>query len=322
MSSVRISVIMPAYNSEKYVSEAMQSIIAQTHKSWELIAVDDGSTDNTGRIIDEYAVRDSRIKVVHTENRGVSHARNIGLDLAKGEWVAFLDSDDMYELDAFEIMLRETTDANMLIGDFKMYPEMGGKSGIINKKRYHHFRDMKDDLLQYMNAGVLSSVDGKIIKRDRIRVRFCEDCNHGEDTLFIFSLLESVGSIKLIPNSLYIYRRNNKESLTHQFAPGYERILQLISESYIRYFEDVRVTEIMYARYLNGIITNLKALFHTHDYTDDYIIEYISAFIKNDFLRQIPLTQYPLSPYRQRMASLLLIGDIDLIMDAFRKKYR
>lgn len=97
-----ISVIVPIYNVENYLIRCVDSILSQTYRNLEVILVDDGSPDNCGRICDELAKRDDRIKVIHKENGGLSSARNAGLDIATGELIAFIDSDDWLELDAYE----------------------------------------------------------------------------------------------------------------------------------------------------------------------------------------------------------------------------
>lgn len=96
-----LSVIVPVYKVEKYVERCLNSIIAQTFTNWECIIVDDGSPDNCGKICDEYAQRDSRIKVIHQQNGGLSIARNEGIKLAKGKYLTFIDSDDAIEPDTF-----------------------------------------------------------------------------------------------------------------------------------------------------------------------------------------------------------------------------
>lgn len=100
-----ISIIMPVYNSEKYVSEAIMSVCKQSYKNWELLIVNDGSTDHTQEIIDNYAKKDSRIKVFHRKNEGVSMARNFALNQLCGEYVTFIDSDDIYHTDRLKRML-------------------------------------------------------------------------------------------------------------------------------------------------------------------------------------------------------------------------
>lgn len=94
MSTPLISVIIPVYNVEKYLRRCLDSVIAQTYQKLEIICVDDGSIDDSGKICDQYAVRDARIKVIHQENQGLSAARNRGIDAADGEYIAFVDSDD------------------------------------------------------------------------------------------------------------------------------------------------------------------------------------------------------------------------------------
>ena len=91
-----ISVIIPVFNVRPYLAKALESVIRQTYSHLEIIVVDDGSTDGSGDICDEFAARDERIKVIHQENRGLSAARNAGLDRAAGEYIAFLDSDDAW----------------------------------------------------------------------------------------------------------------------------------------------------------------------------------------------------------------------------------
>ena len=91
-----VSVIVPVFNVKDYVAEALESVLSQTHTNLELIVVDDGSTDGSGEICDDFASRDPRVKVFHQENSGISTARNTGLDHAHGEVIAFLDPDDAF----------------------------------------------------------------------------------------------------------------------------------------------------------------------------------------------------------------------------------
>ena len=97
-----VTIIIPVYNVEKFLPQCLDSILSQTFTDWECILIDDGSPDNSGAICDEYAQQDSRFRVIHQENKGVSAARNAGLDVAKGEWIAFVDSDDWVERDTYQ----------------------------------------------------------------------------------------------------------------------------------------------------------------------------------------------------------------------------
>ena len=101
-SEVKVSIIVPVYKVEEWINECMDSLVNQTLKQIEIICIDDGSPDNCGKILDDYAKADERVIVVHQENQGLSCARNVGIDLAKGEYLAFVDSDDYVRLDTYE----------------------------------------------------------------------------------------------------------------------------------------------------------------------------------------------------------------------------
>lgn len=108
-----VSVIIPAYNSEKYISEAVESVINQTYKNIELIIVNDGSTDKTLDIVNEFSKKDSRVVIVNKENGGVSSARNLGFEIAKGDYIALLDSDDVCSEDRIEKQVHEMNDKSL-----------------------------------------------------------------------------------------------------------------------------------------------------------------------------------------------------------------
>lgn len=110
-----ISIIVPVYNAENYIKACLDSLLAQTYKNLQIILIDDGSTDSSGIICDEYAERDSRIEVYHQRNKGQAAARNAGLIYAKGEWIGFADNDDIIEPQMFEILLENAITYNVLI---------------------------------------------------------------------------------------------------------------------------------------------------------------------------------------------------------------
>ena len=119
-----VSVIIPVYNVAPYLREALDSVIYQTYTNLEILVIDDGSTDGSGAICDEYARRDSRIRVVHQENKGLSTARNIGLDMMTGDIVAFLDSDDAFDHRMVEVMLNEMHHADIAVCGFSVHRGM------------------------------------------------------------------------------------------------------------------------------------------------------------------------------------------------------
>ena len=107
-----VSIIIPVYNVEKYLKRCLDSVLAQTYTNIEVIAVDDGSTDASGEILDEYAQKDERVKVIHKSNGGVSSARNCGLDAVSGDYVTMFDADDYVNVRFVEILLKTATEKN------------------------------------------------------------------------------------------------------------------------------------------------------------------------------------------------------------------
>ena len=127
-----VSVIMPVYNAEETVERAIRSVQSQTCPDWELLAVDDGSADGSGAVCDRCAQEDARIRVFHTPNAGVSHARNTALQAARGEWIAFLDSDDSYDPAFLQTMLANAADVDMVICMYRLMP--AGQNVAIDRK--------------------------------------------------------------------------------------------------------------------------------------------------------------------------------------------
>ena len=125
-----VSIIMPVYNSEKYVSDAIESVCNQSYKNWELLIVNDGSTDQSSKIIDDYAKKDSRIKVFHRSNEGVSMARNYALDKCNGNYITFIDSDDVYHPERLKKMMQifvQNPDCDIV---FSRQKEFQGELGV------------------------------------------------------------------------------------------------------------------------------------------------------------------------------------------------
>ena len=135
-----ISIIIPVYNVEKYLRKCLDSIINQTYKKLEIILIDDGSTDNSGKICEEYAKKDDRIIVIHKENAGVSSARNRGIELANGKYIGFIDSDDWIEENMYETLYQ-----NLL--QFDVDISMCNYSIIRNHKKTFHKHDLEDGIL-------------------------------------------------------------------------------------------------------------------------------------------------------------------------------
>ena len=200
-TSPQISVIIPVYNIETYLPRCLNSILSQTFSDFEVLLIDDGSTDKSGIVCDEYALKDKRIRVLHKENGGVSSARNMGLDNAKGKWISFIDGDDYISEDF--LFLGDTNGIDVIQKSYttKMPNEYEHfcpvKEGVIkNKEELFKFYVQKRD----------NALWNKIISFDIIRnKRFDENISIGEDFLFFLSLLSDINVYKFDKTGTYFY---------------------------------------------------------------------------------------------------------------------
>lgn len=215
-----LSIVVPVYNTELYLRKCIDSIICQTYSNWELILVNDGSTDNSGKICDEYKSKDSRIKVYHKLNGGVSSARNLGIEKSIGDWIIFIDSDDYVEKTYIQDFFQSSSMLNSncliiqgLIFDFTKYCT------------FRKFPDQKynfRELPQCIIANDLFTYGGPICKlynRSIIKsagLCFPEAYSYGEDTIFFLKYINLIEEIILIPSCKYHYIQNDKETLSRK----------------------------------------------------------------------------------------------------------
>lgn len=206
---VKFSVIMPMYNSGNRVKKSIESIINQSYKDWELIIVDDGSTDNSLSICKKYSEIDDRVKVFSQENQGPGKARNFGIKKSKGTYISFIDSDDYYEKNYFEILDSYIKKYNydLLYFNIVMEDEDGNINRINQIKRFEKYG--KDDLLKLQMMGILSWGPCLKIAKSEI-VKQCEfsDLSVGEENLFSYGVLHKSKKIGFIDEILYHYVYN------------------------------------------------------------------------------------------------------------------
>ncbi len=208
MKDKLITVIVPVYNVEQYVARCIDSISNQTYKNLEIILVDDGSKDSSGIICEDYAKKDSRIKVIHTKNGGVSNARNAGLDIATGDFIAFVDSDDYILANMYETMLQELLNNEADIAICQIINTFGECPEIANG--YNSINLTKNDLLERFYVTKKNFVTdyspcNKLYKKGIINnVRF-ESGRIYEDILFNYHLMHNAVKGVYIPVDFYCY---------------------------------------------------------------------------------------------------------------------
>ncbi|MGQ7353991.1 glycosyltransferase family 2 protein [Streptococcus suis] len=222
---MKFSIIMPVYNTALYLKKSIQSVIEQTYENWELICVNDGSTDDSLEICEHYAKQDSRIKVFSKVNEGVSVARNFGLKKVTGERVIFLDADDWLASNTLEVFSKYPLSVDFIIANhFEVFTNGYTKAKKINVSDIASM-DAKDRIIEFCVResqwrkedwyGYLRPVWGKCFSRELIEksnVTFISGLKYGEDMVFLLSYLLECRLIAFTNESLYYYNRTNEGS--------------------------------------------------------------------------------------------------------------
>ena len=212
-----ISVIIPVYNTEKYLRRCLDSIVAQTCENFECILVDDGSTDDSGKICDEYADKDSRFKAYHNENGGPSKERNFGLEHSKGEYVLFIDSDDWLEKDAINNYAKAIKEYHTdIVKSGYEIDHPNNKKNIYCVDKVIVPSNKVDLFLSVEKSGYTGFIWNAAFKRSAIgNLRFSETIKWCEDQLFSLEMFNRCNSIVLIPHITYHYMVGQGESLSN-----------------------------------------------------------------------------------------------------------
>lgn len=190
-----ISIIVPVYNVEEYIDECINSVLNQTYEMWELLLLDDESSDRSIEICEMYAERDRRIKVFLNKHAGVSIMRNNGIELSKGEYITFLDSDDKIEPDFLQKAISKCLENPIDIYMTGVRSIKDGKEiekGIIKNPIYLNSQDISEScLIELLEQNYTASCWGKIILKEKIgQTRFKENCVFGEDLIFVYELMK------------------------------------------------------------------------------------------------------------------------------------
>lgn len=213
--SPRFSIIIPVYNVAPYLRECLDSVLAQTFTDWEAICVDDGSTDGSGAILDEYAAKDNRFRVIHQKNAGVSSARNVALDMARGVWLEFLDADDFIESEALSRFFAIPDKADVVFFGCVNILRDGFKKGYIlpNWAKIPVAESSASKIFSLAFGG-LGDVFGwtwdKFIRREiveRFKIRFDRTVSFFEDEIFTLEVMDVARSFATMPDCLYRYRQ-------------------------------------------------------------------------------------------------------------------
>lgn len=283
----KISIIVPVYNAELYLKECVESIINQNYHNIELILINDGSKDNSEKICINYANKDKRIKYIYQNNSGVSSARNAGLEIASGEYILFVDSDDFLEKNAISKLLKNITDVDLLcFGYNEVYIDKSIK--VCFEKKINNCKEIEEKILLDNKIGGFlwnKIFKSKIIKNNNLK--FNKEIHFCEDLLFVTEYIKYCKKTKYQNECLYNYRMRknsasgnffNKKSLSilyvyeiliSKYKDNYKILSDLKYKYIINYYKlKVFIEDVENFKTHNTILAEEKKIMSTRSYKD------------------------------------------------------
>ena len=267
-----ISIIIPVYKVEKYLEKCIQSLINQTYENLQIILVDDGSPDNCGKICDEYAKKDHRIEVIHKSNGGLSDARNKGLEIAKGEYIGFVDSDDYIEADMYEVLYNLLKQYNADVSICNFYTVSQGKISIKNAdngiNEYNRIEILKEILL---DKNIQSYAWNNLYKKELFDEIKYPIGKKYEDIGTTFYLLEKCNKVVVTGKSEYYYINRQDSIVNNVTESTITDYIELIMQRYDYIEKNIKELSSYNKDYLKRILKtaekDIKSLNEVGDYT-------------------------------------------------------
>ena len=262
-----ISVIVPVYNVEKVLYHCIDSILNQSFVDFEILLVNDGSTDNSGRICDKYAEKDTRVKVIHKQNGGVSSARNAGIEAAQGEYICFVDSDDYLESN----YLKELIETKKKYPDFdnvwcgfqtvEDYYNNNKKAYDVERDNDYSFSDL-NSIMDLFEKWFVQMPWNKLYKTKTIvenSIVFPPELSLGEDYIFNLRYLDCTnGKIVVINKPLYDYLRDGKESLDNKYYANLLEIYRRLNSEIEKYAEKWSLSGVQISKMYSSFFFRLE----------------------------------------------------------------
>ncbi len=271
-----ISVIIPIYNNETFLQKCIDSILMQTYSNLEIILVDDGSTDGSGKICDQYAQKDPRVKVVHQQNQGISAARNAGIAVAKGEYISFVDSDDWVDATFIEILLKTAQQSNALIAVVGRYEVLAGgtyQAQISLKPQEKKIfaasqgNFTAEEALNLLLAKIDRYIANKLYHRSVFEHALFPVGMVYEDIWILYRLLEHIDKVAVYNAPLYYYNRCNENSIskgkfTHKQLDYFKVFDEFVADA--KTFKSKRILRLLQRERLGHICGFFKRMMNSN----------------------------------------------------------
>lgn len=319
MKKVQVSIVIPVYNASKYLKECLDSVIKQTYEDIEIILVDDGSVDNSGKICDEYGDLDKRVVVLHGKNSGVSTARNNGIKSSTGDYVTFIDSDDIIHKDYIKKLVNNLNGDSLSVCQIEnFYNEVNFSNNDDNSIELD-----KNHFIELCRMNLLNTPCCKLFNLDILRenkIFFDTKLSLGEDLLFNLDYLKHIDKIIVANQKLYYYRRSDNDTLSTSYNSKMFDIQLLLFDKYTGFFDKISMNKemmILFDSYRFSVITTvIENEFKNKDIS--FTKRYLNAkniVNNNRFMEAINKIKYP----SKKMLYFLLSHKMVLIYKVVNK---
>lgn len=268
------SVIIPVYNAESSILRCMESLKKQSGYSYEILVIDDGSTDSSGEICDRFAAENSEFRIYHRENQGPSNARNFGLQLARGKYIAFVDSDDFVADNYFEKIgagFRQSGSDILFIG----YTDcsVDGKRGLSHVPKQYS-SDFYEMIAKLSENDLFGYTWSKVFRRTAIQnCRFCEELDLFEDEIFVCDVLSGCHSISIVEYPIYYYVRSNQTALTGKVRQNYCQLQDYVYTSWIDLYAKYKNREAILEKKANTLVVASQYYLYERNVVVDQFLE-------------------------------------------------
>ena len=286
-----LSVIIPVYNAQKCLTKCLNSIIRQTYTNIEVLVIDDGSTDKSALICDEFAKKDNRVKVIHLENRGVSSARNMGIKMSQGKYVTFVDADDYIEPKMYEVLINDLESNNAdiaMCNSFSCRDKMKFK---LNRKMKVYSGIEMLDFFYDDNYAMIVVLWNKVYKRECFRgVVFPEGITR-EDEFVMHSIIYNAKQVTYRKQGFYHYILN-KESITRRKDMG--RVYRLYAvENRLNFFKEKSMTKLYYLSLLRLLNDSVRCYLYIRiHFNDMQVLDSIRARFDKYYIEFTNMMKY------------------------------
>ena len=299
-----ISIIIPVYNVKQYLSDCLDGILSQTYTDWECILVDDGSTDGSTDVCDSYEQRDARFKAIHKENGGVSSARNRGLDVARGEWVTFIDADDRITAHFLHSLIEPADENDELVVGGNRYFGLDEGETVPPENRIVQREDFKNYIftdIDWTWQRIFYVVWGKLFRLSIIkenRLLFDTNMIRSEDTTFMLLYMTFIRKVKLLKVKEYSYRFEMSNKAYYTFSverfiaqqSSYMNAMNIVCKSDIGSFVRMikRSRQLCFSLFLSSLVNKnefIESIKEYRKYDDDLF--FLSSDLKHFFYYKI-----------------------------------